>query len=124
MTGAMGVDLRGLQKTEQGIQETLAVLREIGMHGQEESGSPIEQLGLGSQELGDARLANTLDDLLARAHYVFRELLGDGHDMVQALADTRTTYQRVEDSIVRGLESLAPTLDPRRNPLGSDDEQQ
>lgn len=123
MTGAMGVDLRGLQETEQGIRETLDILREVGMHGQEESGSPIEQLGLGSQELGDPRLADTLDDLLARAHYVFRELLGDGRDMVRALADTRTTYQRVEDWIVRDLDSLAPLLDPRRNPLGSGDDQ-
>ena len=119
MTRAMGVDLLGLVEAERGLRETLDVLREIGTHGQEESGSPIEQLGLGRREMGDEQLAETLEDLLGRAHYVFRELLADGREMVQALADTRSTYERVEDCVVRGLTSLAELLDPMRNPLGA-----
>ena len=115
--GAYGVDLDSLKQTAAGIQDVLDELNSLGMHGEAESGAPIEQLALSSHDMGDGKLADGVNELLKRAHYHIRGLLTKAEATVGKLTDTRSTYQKAEDTFVHVKDSLMDTL--MGNPMGN-----
>lgn len=99
-SGAYGVDLAGLAEAADGIRAVLDEMGKHAMHGVEDSGEAIKELGLTGDTAGNADLANGLAEMCGRAHYAARNILSKAEDMVGKLQDTRTTYQKAEDTVV------------------------
>ncbi|WP_112273565.1 hypothetical protein [Lentzea terrae] len=117
MSGGFGVDLDALKAAETGITNTVAELRKAGYHGQERSGQTVVTFKLDLEETGHQVITDGLDEVLDRYHWWVRGLIEGTEEFVQALADTRSTYQRAEDQVLSSLKSLAD-MTFLANPLG------
>lgn len=96
-TGHYGVDLAALKATADGLQSIMDQMRELGVHGEETTGSALEDLALSTTDVYDAEVQRTLADYLERMHYSTRTMLTHTDEMVGNLQDTRTAYQKAED---------------------------
>jgi len=111
-----GVDLDALKAAEKGIAETIAELRQAGFHGQERSGFTVVAWKLDTDESGHQVITDGLDEFLDRLHWWVRGLIEGTEEFVTALADTRTTYEKVEEDVVHALRGLVDMT--IGNPLG------
>jgi hypothetical protein len=100
------VDPGALRVTAEGVQGVLDELGRLGMNGQQASGSPVTALKLSSADVGDDLIATTLGTLLDRAHYVYRELIGNAEQTVHRLTTNATHYEDVENQIVAKFQDL------------------
>lgn len=90
------VDLGAMQVVADGIQGVLDELGQLGINGQQESGSPIENVALSSDDMGSAALASLTADALQRAHYALRTALRNGAQTVTVLQRVHAAYQQTE----------------------------
>lgn len=116
MSGSFGVDLDALKAAEKGIRDTLGELRKAGFHGQERSGGTVVAWKLDLDETGHQVITDGLDEVLDRYHWWLRGLIEGTEEFVTALADTRSTYEKVEEEVGNAMKSLLKmTFD---NPMG------
>ncbi|MGZ3140443.1 hypothetical protein ACVDFE_00200 [Lentzea chajnantorensis] len=116
MSGGYGVDLEALKAAEKGITDTLGELRQAGFHGQERSGQTVVMWKLDVDESGHQVITDGLDEFLDRLHWWVRGLIEGTEEFVTALADTRSTYEKVEEGVVNKLKELVDMT--IGNPLG------
>lgn len=100
------VDLDALQAAEKGIADTISELRKLGFHGQERSGVTLMALKLDADDSGHVAITDGLDDVLDRYRWWVCGLIESTEEIVDALVDTRTTYEQVEDQVAQSLKSL------------------
>jgi hypothetical protein len=111
-----GVDLEALKAAEKGIKDTIGELRQAGFHGQERSGQTVVVWKLDVDESGHQVITDGLDEILDRLHWWVRGLIEGTEEFVTALADTRSTYEKVEEDVVHALKGLVDMT--IGNPLG------
>lgn len=104
------VDLAALGLTAEGVQGVLDELGQLGVNGEQTSGSPVTNLGLPCEDSGDELVSIFLGQLLDRAHYVFRDLLNNAEQMVQRLEANQSHYQQAEHGIAAKFDALASAL--------------
>jgi hypothetical protein len=109
MTGFL-VDPAALSVTAEGVQAVLDELGQLGINGEQLSGSPVTNLALSAADAGNQLVSVLLGQLLDRAHYVFRGLLGNSEMLVTQLRATRTRYQQVEHAITSKFTDLGDAL--------------
>jgi hypothetical protein len=109
MTGFQ-VNPAALGVTAEGVQGVLDELGQLGINGEQASGSPVENLALSTAEAGDQVVSLILGEVLGRAHYVLRDLLGNAQQMVTRLQTTQTHYQQVEQAITAKFSDLGRAL--------------
>lgn len=93
------VDLGALQVAAQGIQGVLDELGDLGINGEQESGSPIENVALSQEDAGSLVVAAIVADALQRAHYALRTALHNGTALVAYLRQAAAAYQGVETQV-------------------------
>lgn len=93
------VDLGALRVTAQGIQSVLDELGDLGMNGEQESGSPIEDVSLSAADAGSAAVAMLVAGALQQAHYALRTALHNGNELVAFLHQAAGSYQTVENQV-------------------------
>jgi hypothetical protein len=98
MTGFQ-VDPAALGVTSEGVQGVLDELGQLGINGEQTSGSPVENLALSGDDAGNQVVSVILGEVLGRAHYVLRDLVGNAQQMVSRLRSNQTHYQQVEHAI-------------------------
>jgi hypothetical protein len=99
-----------LAVTAEGVQGVLDELGRLGVNGEQLSGSPVTNLALSTDDAGDQLVSVLLGQLLDRAHYVFRDLLGNTELLVSRLQFTRTHYQQIEHAITSKFTELGNAL--------------
>jgi hypothetical protein len=104
------VDPAALGLTAEGVQGVLDELGQLGINGEQTSGSPVTNLGLSTGDAGNQAVSSILGELLDRAHYVFRDLLGNAQQMVTRLQTNQTHYQQVEHAITRRFTDLSNAI--------------
>jgi hypothetical protein len=104
------VDPAALSVTAEGVQGVLDELGRLGINGEQESGSPVTNLGLSVGDAGNAVVSVIVGELLGRAHYVLRDLLGNAEQMVARLQTSRTRYQQAEHAIAGKFTDLGTAL--------------
>jgi hypothetical protein len=109
MTGYT-VDLGALRVVAEGIQSVLDELRTLGMNGEQESGSPIENAALSSDDMGSQALAAITTDALQRAHYALRTALHNGGQLVGVLRRIEASYQRTESQVSSLFGQISNTM--------------
>ncbi|WP_394614540.1 hypothetical protein JNUCC0626_32295 [Lentzea sp. JNUCC 0626] len=117
MSDGYGVDLEALRAAERGIVNTIRELREAGYHGQERSGQTVIMWKLDVSESGHQVITDDLDTFLDRLRWWIRGLIAGTEEIVQGLADTRSTYEKVEEDITKTVKSLMDMT--FGNPLGN-----
>ncbi|MFI6100812.1 hypothetical protein ACIA8G_35130 [Lentzea sp. NPDC051213] len=116
MSCGYGVDLDMLKAAEKGIKDSIRELREAGFHGQERSGQTVVMWKLDVDESGHQVITDGLDEFLDRLRWWIRGLIGGTEEIVDALVDTRTTYEKVEEDVVNTMKSLVTMT--FGNPMG------
>lgn len=109
MTGFQ-VDPAALGLTAEGVQGVLDELDQLGINGEQTSGSPVENLALSTDDAGNQVVSAILGEVLGRAHYVLRDLVGNAQQMVARLQSTQTRYQQVEHAITSKFTDLTDAL--------------
>jgi hypothetical protein len=109
MTGFQ-VDPGALALTVEGVQGVLAELSQLGVNGEQSSGSPVTNLALSAQDSGSSPISTVLGDVLDRAHYAFRDLVGNAQDLVTRLQSSRSRYQQVEGTLTTQFAGLGEAL--------------
>jgi hypothetical protein len=109
MTGFQ-VDPAALGVTADGVQGVLDELSQLGVNGEQTSGSPVENLALSSDDAGNQVVSAVLGEVLGRAHYVLRDLVGNAQQMVSRLRSNQTHYQQVEHAITSKFVDLGNAL--------------
>ena len=107
---SFAVDLAALDLAAKGIEGALTVLREEGIHGEEDSGQPIQDWTLSPGDMGHEGAADALEELLLRARYETRRLFAGTNDLVDRLKDTRTTYQKVDEEVRSAFAGVMNTV--------------
>ncbi len=122
MTGYT-VDPGALYVTAESVQAVLDELGNLGLNGEQESGSPIENVALSSDDMGSEALAAITADALLRAHYALRTALHNGGQLVSALGNIRASYLRAESQVstLFGQIHHALSTATNRSPTGSVD---
>ena len=109
MTGFQ-VDPAALGVTADGVQGVLDELGQLGVNGEQTSGSPVENLALSTDDAGNQVVSAILGEVLGRAHYVLRDLVGNAQQMVARLRSTQSHYQQVEHAITSKFVDLSDAL--------------
>jgi hypothetical protein len=109
MTGFQ-VDPAALAVTAEGVQGVMDELGQLGINGEQTSGSPVINLALSRDDAGDELVSTALGQVLDRAHYVLRDLLGNAEQMVTRLQTNRTHYQQVEHDVADKFRELGSAL--------------
>jgi hypothetical protein len=104
------VDPAALAVTAEGVQGVLDELGRLGVNGEQLSGSPVTNLAVSSDDSGNPLVSVLLSQLVDRAHYVLRDLLGNTELLVSRLQSTRTRYQQVEHAITSRFTDLGNAL--------------
>lgn len=104
------VDPAALSVTAEGVQGVVDELGQLGMDGEQTSGSPVTNLDLSKEQSGDDLVSIILGQLLDRAHYVLRDLLRNAQHMVLRLETNRTHYQQVEHDVAAKFNALGEAL--------------
>jgi hypothetical protein len=104
------VNPTALGVTADGVQGVLDELGQLGINGEQTSGSPVTNLALPTPDSGDEVMSMMLDEVLGRAHYVLRDLLGNAQQMVTRLRTNQTHYQQVEHAITAKFTDLSNAL--------------
>ncbi|MBA8827823.1 hypothetical protein FHX42_005230 [Saccharopolyspora lacisalsi] len=108
---SFGVDLDALHKAETGVQDAISELEGLTMWGTSEQAK--EGMGLtyglptSGWEIGHDDLAAALGEFAEAWEWGVRYLIDDGKDAADALGETRSNYQQVEDSVVHVLDQVA-----------------
>ena len=125
MTGYM-VDLGALRVVAENIQSVLDELRTLGMNGDQESGSPIENAALSSDDMGSQAMAAVTTDAVQRAHYALRTALHNGGQLIGTLRSIEASYQRTEGQVSGLFGQISNTMGTGtgRLPAGSPTPQQ
>ncbi|MGJ7907640.1 hypothetical protein ACOQFL_14315 [Actinopolyspora sp. H202] len=109
-----GVDLDALADAEKGVEKVVSELREMLGWG---SGHLAEQ-GVGllngvsldaSTEVGHEGLGEALRTFGGKWQWGLRHLVDDGAGAAEALGDTRSTYEKVEDAVNGTLKGIVGT---------------
>jgi hypothetical protein len=93
------VEVGALAVTADGIQSVLDELGHLGINGEQESGSPIENVALSAEDIGSMVLAQLTADGLERAHYALRTALANATQMAGALREVQAAYQRTDSGV-------------------------
>jgi hypothetical protein len=93
------VDLGALQVVAESIQAVLDELGSLGINGEQESGSPIENVALSMDDMGSLMLADITSDALQRAHYALRTALHNATQLAASLRAIEGSYQQVESQV-------------------------
>jgi hypothetical protein len=104
------VNPAALAVTAEGVQGVLDELGRLGINGEQASGSPATNLAVSGDDSGDQLMSVLLGQLLDRAHYVLRDLLGNTELLVTRLQSTRTHYEQVEHAITSTFTELGDAL--------------
>ena len=96
MSSGYTVVLGALDVVANGIQSVLDELGNLGINGQQESGSPIEDVALSIEDAGSLQVSQIVSDGLGRAHYALRTALANATQMVGMLRQIKTEYQHAE----------------------------
>ena len=107
-----GVHLDELHSAEQGVRGAVNELNSIGgaaarSAGAGEDGRGLDQLDADEDTVGHAELASALQTFVEKWTWELKTLVEDGNHAADALADTRSTYQRAEDSAVEAVQHVA-----------------
>lgn len=107
-----GVHLGDLHSAEQGVRQAVNELNAIGggmarSAGAGEDGRGLDQLDTSEDTVGHAQLASALETFVDRWNWELKTLVEDGDQAADALADTRSTYQRAEDSALSAVKNVA-----------------
>ena len=119
MTGYT-VDPGALYLTAEGIQSVLDELGALGLNGEQESGSPIEDVALSTDEMGSEALALITTDGLQRAHYALRTALHNGQELVGVLRDIHASYQSTEIQVGTLFDDISHDLSTATDRLPKD----
>jgi hypothetical protein len=111
------VDLGALQVTADGIQAVLDELGQLGINGEQESGSPIENAALSSDDMGSPVLAALVGDALQRAHYALRAMLHNGAQMVSMLRQIQAGYEQTEHQVASLFTQISHDLSTTPPPV-------
>ncbi|MEV6240928.1 hypothetical protein [Lentzea sp. NPDC051838] len=107
MTG-FGVDLGAMGQAIKGINDTVAALKEIAPDGGHLANTTAT-LGLlcpDEDECGDDVLADALEEFFERWRWGLRHLVKEGTEMVSALTDTKSVYEKAEDKAKQAFQLL------------------
>lgn len=107
MTG-FGVDLGAMGQAIKGINGTVAALKEIAPDGGHLA-STTSTFGIlcpNEDECGDEVLADALEEFFERWRWGLRHLVKEGTEMVAALTDTKSVYERAEDKAKEAFQLL------------------
>jgi excreted virulence factor EspC (type VII ESX diderm) len=110
MSTGFDVDPGALAVTAEGVQGVVDELGQLGMDGEQASGSPVTNLALSADDCGSSVMSAGLADVLDRAHYVLRDLVGNAEQLVTRLRTSRTRYQQVESTVAGKFEGLSEAL--------------
>lgn len=107
-----GVHLDELHTAEHGVRQAVTELDAIGgaaarSAGAGQDGRGLDQLDTSEDTVGHAQLASALAEFVDRWNWEVKTLVEDGNQAAQALADTRSTYQRAEDSALSAVKQVA-----------------
>lgn len=104
-----GVDLDALADAEKGVRNAAKELTEMAGWGASSLGLGAQGMGLqaglslDADTVGHEGLANALATFAESWEWGIRFLVDDGMAAADALGDTRTTYQKVEDTVLDAL---------------------
>ncbi|MET9631755.1 hypothetical protein ABZX92_30250 [Lentzea sp. NPDC006480] len=107
MTG-YGVDLGAMGQAIKGINDTVAALKEIAPDGGHLA-STTATFGIlcpSEDECGDEVLADALEEFFDRWRWGLRHLVKEGTEMVSALTDTKSVYEKAEDKAKQTFQLL------------------
>jgi hypothetical protein len=113
------VDPGALYVTAESVQAVLDELGNLGLNGEQESGSPIENVALSSDDMGSEALAAITADALLRAHYALRTALHNGGQLVSALGNIRASYLRAESQVSNLFGQIHHALSTATNRLST-----
>lgn len=124
-----GVDLTALADAEKGVRNAAKELTDMAGWGASSMGAGSEGVGLragldlDSDTVGHEGLASALSTFGESWEWGIRFLVDDGTDAADALGDTRTTYQKIEDGVVDILKRGAHAFlgDPSESHTAWDD---
>ncbi|WP_086660710.1 hypothetical protein [Lentzea kentuckyensis] len=107
MTG-FGVDLGAMGQAIKGINGTVAALKEIAPDGGHlaSTTSTFGMLCPNEDECGDEVLADALEEFFERWRWGLRHLVKEGTEMVSALTDTKSVYEKAEDKAKQAFQLL------------------
>jgi hypothetical protein len=93
------VDLTALRMISSGLRDVLDEMSQLGMHGQETSGSPIESVEMSDAEMGDQPANAIFGDAMMRAHYTLHTVLRSAAAMSGKLDATVAAYEHTEAQV-------------------------
>ena len=111
MSNGFGVHLDDLHAAEQGVRQAVEELNAIGggtarSAGAGEDGRGLDQLDTDEDTAGHEQLASALADFVDRWNWELKTLVEDGNQAADALADTRSTYRKAEDSALDAVKQV------------------
>jgi hypothetical protein len=104
----LGVDLAAMGQAIKGINDTVAALKEIAPDGGHLA-STTSTFGIlcpDQDECGDEVLADALEEFFDRWKWGLRHLVKEGTEMVSALTDTKSVYEKAEDKAKQAFQLL------------------
>ena len=121
MSDGFAVNLDDLHAAEQGVRQAVEELTAIGggsarSTGAGEDGRGLDQLEVDEDTVGHDELASALAEFVDRWNWELRTLVQDGNQATSALADTRATYQKAEESALEAVKQVAQMIGG--NPMG------
>ncbi|KJK51336.1 hypothetical protein UK23_07560 [Lentzea aerocolonigenes] len=107
MTG-YGVDLGAMGHAIKGVNDTVAALKDFAPDGGHlmASSTALGWLCPSEDECGDEVLADALEEFFERWKWGVRHLVKEGAEMVTALTDTKSVYEKAEDKVKEGFQLL------------------
>lgn len=114
MSDGFGVRLGDLQRAERGVRDAVNELNAIGGAAARSAGAGEDGRGLSELEsdvdsdtVGHEQLAGALSTFLDKWDWELKTLVEDGNKAADALADTRSEYQKAEQGAVEALQKVA-----------------
>lgn len=112
-----GVNLADLQRAEQGVHEAVGELNAIGGGAARSAGAGQDGRGLSELEsdvdsdtVGHEQLAAALSTFLDKWDWELKTLVKDGNQAADALADTRSTYQKAEQGAMEAMQKVVQVV--------------
>lgn len=107
-----GVHLGDLQQAEQGVRQAVDELNAIGgaaarSAGAGQDGRGLTELDTDADTVGHEQLASALQAFVGKWDWELKTLVEDGTQAADALADTRSTYQKAEQGAVDAVQHVA-----------------
>lgn len=114
MTG-FGIDLAAMALAIKGINGTVEALNEFAPLGGHFTTTKLDFLSLcpSEDDCGDEVLGDAFEEFFDRWQWGMRHLVKEGTELVTALTDTKSVYEKAEDKAKQALHFLVG--DPRSN---------